>query len=268
VSFEQADRLQRDNGYLPEQILNLYNLGTLRIEMGQHEQAHRDLAASRSISLRIGHDFGVVCAEFGLCRLAVIQSDFASAEQYLAGIQARISAVGDEEAIQVRWLTALTCAARGELAKGLECAQQALHMARVAELSELEAECLRVLGVLRMGAGDHMVAEALFYTSIAVSRRRNDLYRHGLTLLELGRLYERPARLARSAGEPAQACAAYADAASLFARLGAAHELGLAQAAVQRLTEQQHSHKEVIWCNFDPVRSNHRPATTQVVPAS
>jgi adenylate cyclase len=268
ASFEQADRLQRDNGYLPEQILNLYNLGTLRIEMGQHGQAGRDLETSRAISLRIGHDFGVVCAEIGLCRLAVIRSDFGLAEQYLASIQARMSAAGDEETIQVRWLTALTCAARGELGKGLECARQALQMARAAALSELEAECLRVLGVLRMRAGDHMVAEALFYASITVSRRRNDIYRHGLTLLELGRLYEQPARLARSAGESAQASAAYAEAADLFARLGAAHELGLALAAAQRLAGQHSAHKEGIWHNLDPVRPNHWPATIQVVTAN
>ncbi|WP_410960363.1 hypothetical protein, partial [Salmonella sp. SAL4431] len=71
-----------------------------------------------------------------------------------------------------------------------EYAEQALHMARAAALSEPESECLRVLGTLHARGGDTQAAEARFHESIAACRQRNDAYREGLALLELGQLYE------------------------------------------------------------------------------
>ena len=266
TSFEQAYVLQRDNGYLPEQALNLHNLGALHIEMGDHERARRDLETSRAISQRLGHDFSIVCAEIGLLKLAVVQGDFAAAEQHVETVQNLLTAAGSEEAIQARWLIALVWTARGDLSKGLECAQQALQMARAAGLSELESECLRVLGVVRVRSGDLTVAEALFYKSIAVCRQRNDVYRHGLALLELGRLYEQLSALGRSKQAGVQALEAYRDAAELFKRLGASYDFNQAQKAYDRLHSSSNTQKEdVIWHNQEFLPCKYWPETKRVV---
>jgi class 3 adenylate cyclase/tetratricopeptide (TPR) repeat protein len=265
-SFEQAYVLQRDNGYLPEQALNLHNLGALHIEMGDHEQARRDLETSRAISQRLGHDFSIVCAEIGLLKLAVIQSDFVAAEQHVETVQTLLAAAGSEETIQACWLTALVWAARGDLPQGLEYAQQALQMARAAGLSELESECLRVLGMVRARAGDLIVAEALFYKSIAVCRQRNDVYRHGLALLELGRLYEHLSVLGQSEQSVTQALEAYRDAAELFKRLGANYDLEQAQTTHDRLRRNSIAQKEeAIWHNREFLSCEYRPEIKRAV---
>jgi len=266
ASFKQAYVLRREHGYLPEQALNLYNLGTLHMEMGNHEQARSDLEASHTISQRLCDDFGVVCAEIGLLKLAVIQSDFAAAEQHVETVQGLLAAAGSEEAIQLSWLTALVWAARGDLPQGLKCAQQALQLARAASLSELESECLRVLGMVRASAGDLIVAEALFYKSIAVCRQRNDVYRHGLALLELGRLYEQLSALGQSKQSSAQALEAYRDATELFKRLGANYDLDQAQTARDRLRSNSITPKEdAIWHNDEFLSCEYRPEIKRAV---
>jgi len=266
ASFKQAYVLRREHGYLPEQALNLYNLGTLHIEMGDHEQARRDLAASQAISQRLCDDFGKLCAEIGLLKLVVIQSDFAVAKQHIQIVESLLAAGGTEEAIQARWLTALVWAARGDLRQGLECAQQALQMARAGGLSELESECLRVLGMVRARAGDVIVAEALFYKSIAVCRQRNDAYRHGLALLELGRLYEQLGAYGQSDQAGVQALQAYREAGELFERLGANYDLGQAQKAYDRLLNTSNTQKEdSIWHNREFLSCEYRPETKRAV---
>jgi len=265
-SFEQAYVLQRDNGYLPEQALNLHNLGALHIEMGEHEQARRDLETSRAISQRLGHDFSILCAEIGLLKLAVAQSDFTAAQQHVEVVQRLLGAAGSEEAIQARWLTALVCAARGDLPQGLEYARQALGMARAAGLSELETECLRVLGLLRARVGDVLVAEALFYKSITVCRQRNDVYRHGQALLELGRLYEQLSARGRAEHAGSQALEAYREAAELFQQLGANYDLAQAQKAYDRLQSNLDTLKEdAIWHNREFLSREYHAETKRAV---
>lgn len=259
ASFEEAYVIQRENGYLYEQALNLHNLGALHIEMGNHEQARRTFEISHTISQRIGHDFSILCAEIGLLKLDVIQSDFVAAQQHVEALQKLLVTAGNEEAIQVRWLTALVLVARGELAQGLHYAQQALQMARAASLSELESECLRVLGIIRMRANDYQVAEALFYKSIAVCRQRNDSYRQGLALLELGGLYEQLSMLGRAEQANQHALDTYSEAVKLFESLGASYDLSLAQTALGRLRSTSVLQKEdTIWNNQLVLMSDHR----------
>jgi class 3 adenylate cyclase/tetratricopeptide (TPR) repeat protein len=263
-SFEQAYVLRRDNGYLPEQALNLHNLGTLRMEIGDHTQARRDLEASRALSQRLGDDFCSLCAEIGLLKLDLIESRITSAEQHIEAARQLLKPEDGDEAIQVHWLSALVAAARGQLPKALQNAREALALARAAEQPELVSECLRVLGSLRASAGDYMVAEALLYQSIAICRQRSDRYRHGLALLDLGRLYERQ----RPRGQTEQtelAIDTYRAAAELFRQLGAAHDLRVAQAAIERLCLSAQRLKEANWHNQRYPACDQQPESGQIL---
>jgi len=235
-SFEQSDAVRREIGYMPEQASNLKNLGLLRMAMGDHAQARKDLEASRAISQRLGDDFGIALAEVGLGHLAVIQSRFEEAAAHIEVGMGMLDAAG-EEAIQARWLLALIQAEQGDLQTGLESAEQALQMARAAGLTEAEADCRRVLGILHSRAGDYLEAETLLRESIDLWLQLNAPYGWGLALLELGRLYQHRAR----AGDPARvewrakALTALNEAAEQFERLGAAYDLERARAAMSQL---------------------------------
>jgi tetratricopeptide (TPR) repeat protein len=238
MSFEQAVVLRRENGYLPEQALNLHNLGMLRMAMGDHTRARHDLEASLALSQRLGDAFVEVSAEIGLLQLAVVQSRFEDAAAHATRAERLLAAAGDEEAIQVRWSLALVYAGRGDLAGGLECAAQALEMARASSHPEQERECLRVLGALSARAGDQAQAERLLRESIALCCEQHDAYRQGLALLELGRAHE----LQEPAGAPglaARALECYTSAAELFEQLGAAYDLNIAREACDRTRARQ-----------------------------
>ena len=188
-SFERSDAVRREIGYMPERASNLKNLGLLRMAMGDHAQARKDLEVSWAISQRLGDDFGIALAEVGLGHLAVIQSRF---EEAAAHVEVALDLLDDagEEAVQTRWLLALIQAEKGDLQAGLESAEQALQTARAAGLAEAEADCRRVMGVLRTRAGDYLEAEALLRESIDLWLQLNAPYGQGLALLELGRLYQ------------------------------------------------------------------------------
>ena len=235
-SFEQSDAVRREIGYMPEQASNLKNLGLLRMAMGDHAQARKDLKASRAISQRLGDDFGIALAEVGLGHLAVIQSRFEEAASHIEVAMGLLDAAG-EEAVQARWLWALVQAEQGDLQTGLESAEQALQMARAAGLTEAEADCRRVLGILHSRAGDYLEAETLLRESIDLWLQLNAPYGRGLALLELGRLYQHRSR----AGDPARvewrakALTALNKAAEQFEHLGAAYDLERARAAMSQL---------------------------------
>jgi tetratricopeptide (TPR) repeat protein len=138
----------------------------------------------------------------------------------------------------VRWLLALVHAGRGELPRGLECARQALELARATGQSEQERECLRVLGALSARTGDHAQAEELLREAIALCGEHHDLYRHGLALIELGRAYE-SLETTGGPGPVAQALECYTRAAEMFEQLGAAYDLQIACEARARAHDRQ-----------------------------
>jgi len=173
----------------------------------------------------------VACAEIGLLQLAVIQSRFAAAATHAANARSLLPSVGDDEATQLHWLHALVLAAEGDLPGGLACATSALRLARAAGLSEQEPECLRVLGILHARNREYLEAEMLFHEAIDLCRQRNDPYRQGLALIELGRLYEGLSESDVAGATRSHALAAYCYAGELLGRLGAAYDLGVAQAA-------------------------------------
>lgn len=226
-SFEHAYELRRQNGYLAEQATNLYNLGMLRIEMGQHERAGTDLAESLAISRQLHDNVAAACAVGGLLRLAVIQSKPDEATQYADQAQQLLAYAPEDEQIQIFALLALIHASRGEVSQGLRHADEALHMARSSGKSDQEPECLRVLGILKVRAGDYAEAESLFGQALAASQAGNDAYRQGLALMELGRLFEQR-------GDMHKASEMSSAAREIFERLGAAHDLQQARALCDR----------------------------------
>jgi tetratricopeptide (TPR) repeat protein len=148
-----------------------------------------------------------------------------------------LSAAGEDEAIQVRWLLALVRAETGDLQQGLDYATHALQMARAAGVSEQESECLRVLGHIHSASGAYTEAETLLRTSIDLCRQRNDPYQQGLALLELGRLYQRLLEADKRTEREwyTLALTALNGAIKLFASLGANYDRVLAQEALSHL---------------------------------
>lgn len=100
-------------------------------------------------------------------------------------------------------------------------------MARSSGKSDQEPECLRVLGILKVRAGDYAEAESLFGQALAASQAGNDAYRQGLALMELGRLFEQR-------GDMHKASEMSSAAREIFERLGAAHDLQQARALCDR----------------------------------
>jgi predicted ATPase/class 3 adenylate cyclase len=235
--FERAYTLRRDNGYLPEQALNLSNMGQLRIAMGEHAQARSDLEAGLALSQQLGEEFGIVLAEIGLAQLAVIQSRFQDAVDYVEAVMDLAESAGDHQVAHAGWLLAQAQAGIGDLRAGTKTAQQALETARKAGITEMEADCRRVLGVLHAQAGDYLEAESLLRESVSLYLQLDAPYGRGLALFELGRLYRTLANVGHTARTEwrGKAVAVLSEATEQFERLGAAYDLRLAQAALSEL---------------------------------
>ncbi len=71
--LEQADKLRREYGDDPERPINLKNLGEVLINLGNHREARINLETSREVSRRLGLNISQAYAEFGLCRLALVE---------------------------------------------------------------------------------------------------------------------------------------------------------------------------------------------------
>jgi predicted ATPase/class 3 adenylate cyclase len=235
--FERAYALRHENGYLPEQALNLSNLGQLRIAMGDHTQAQKDLEAGLALSQRLGEEFGMVLALVGLAQLATLQGRYAEAIAHIEAVMDLPEIAGEHQLTHAHWLLALAQAGKGDLQAGLETAEQGLQMARTAGLTEMEADCHRVLGVLRAQAGDHLEAEALLREAVDLYLQLNAPYGQGQALFELGRLYQSLARIdeAAQAEWRARALAVLNEAIDEFEHLEAAFDLKMAQEVLQQL---------------------------------
>ena len=91
--------------------------------------------------------------------------------------------------------------------------------------------------MLRARAGETSEAEILLGQAIELSLAQSDPYRQAQALLELGRMYQSLAQTDYSAPDKwrAKALAILTQAAEQFEALGAAHDLDLAQAALNQL---------------------------------
>jgi len=128
---------------------------------------------------------------------------------------------------------ALILAEKGQLSNGLQLASEGLDMARAVGALEKEIDALRVLGLLKRRAGHEHEAISLLQLSMQLSQEKNDPYRQGLALLELGRTY---LEVADSDGnKQAEAWNHLNLAAEKFSELNAAHDLQLTQNVLDRI---------------------------------
>jgi tetratricopeptide (TPR) repeat protein len=209
----------------------------LRIALGDHAQAQRDLETSLALSQRLGDDFGIVGAQIGLARLSVVQARFEDAAAHIQEVLSMPNAAGEDQNAQALWLWGLVQAERGDLEIGLTSATQALEMSRAAGLIVVEARCLRALGILHARAGDHLEAELSLRESIDLCIQVNAPYDQGLALLELGRMYLDVARMVSDAPAEwhAKALVVLHEAIDSFERLGAAHDLRTARTLLSQV---------------------------------
>jgi tetratricopeptide (TPR) repeat protein len=150
----------------------------------------------------------------------------------------RASAIGSVEIeVEARSIMAMIRAENDEPRLALQLARQALELAQAARLAEKEAECLRVAGKLSAQTGQYEQAETLLRNSLALAIKQNDPYQQGLTLLALGQVYQHLIGLDPSEPEKwrAEACDSLNKAVEKFEALGAAHDLNLAQAALNQI---------------------------------
>ena len=234
----RAETLQKRVGDLQHRAITLNNLGTLRLAMGQHEAAHQDLTSSLGIFERLGDAWGAAQVHVGMAKLALIQSRFEAAIAHAEAALRMMDTVG-AYGVEARWIIALSLA-ETDFPRGLSEAEAALHAAQAAGLTEQEADCRRVLGMLHTRAGNDLEAESLLRESVDISLQANAPYARGLALVELGKLYESVTRNQHTGREErnARALSVYHEAAEQFRQLGAAYDLRAVEAAISALESQ------------------------------
>jgi class 3 adenylate cyclase/tetratricopeptide (TPR) repeat protein len=233
--YDRAYHLFQNMGDLQFQSITLDNMGTLAMAMGKHQLARKQLENSRSIVQQLGDTWGITGCEVNLAHLALIEERFSDSARHAEMALTLSDNIGStENQIQARWIMALIRAEAGELEKGLEMAREALDRTRQTGLAEKESECLRALGMLHRRGGHPTEAERSLQQSAELALSQTDPYRHGLALLELGRLYQSLARTdhINRANWRSKAEAALSKASQQFSNLGAAHDLSLTQRAL------------------------------------
>jgi len=266
-NWEQALAMRRTIGDIAHEAVTLSNVGLLRTALGAHEQARKDLGQALAIGQRVGEHWVTSHSLAGLAQLALIQSRFGDAQDKARTALALAETIGNSEIqVQARWILAVAQAETESVEVGLVSAMQALQMARESGLQDLEADCLRVLGILRSRTGHWLEAETHFHESIELCLQQEDPYRQGLALLELGRLYHNLAHAGDLAGSGwhNRAQEILNQAADQFKRLGAAHDLGMTQTVLgdieeasptersARLPEGEWHTAAMVWLSLSP----------------
>ena len=235
-NWQRALQLRQTIGDIQHQAITLNNLCFLRISLGAHEQAKRDAEEALALGKRLGDNWIIAPSLVNLSQLALAQSDPQTAAIHAEAALELSQAIGSNEIqVQARSILALTQAETENVETALESAERALALARQGGFQDLEGDCLLALGIVRARLGQWLEAETLFHESIEVCLQQQDPYRHGLALLEMGRMYQSLARTGDLAGAEwrAKAVQALNGAIERFERLGAARDLKLAQAALQ-----------------------------------
>jgi tetratricopeptide (TPR) repeat protein len=229
---KQAYLIQYQIGDLAGQARSLNNLGFLYLVMGNHDAADENLLAGLEIARQIGDQWIIAQSQASLAQLYSIRGQWPKAEEYSQAALILSQTIGSQEIeIQACWIMALVKAEKAEALAGLSLTKQALAMARQAGLMEGEIDCLIVSGALYRRTGQHQVGEAQLQEALGLAVAQNDPYRHGLVLLELGRLYQELSWLDKShrGAWHAKAEDALYKASHCFESLSATHALSLVQ---------------------------------------
>lgn len=236
--YEQAYAVQQVIGNWQGQATSLDNLGLLHMAMGQHETAQQELEAGLAIRRKLGDAWGTAQSQINLAHLAVTRSNFKDASQYIESALSLADSTGSfESQIEARWTQALISLEKNDLLTAIEIAETALERAQAAGLMEKHADCLRVMGVVNTRLDRYDEAERALLSSVDFSEKQNAPYRRGQALLTLGQMYQLRSQLDSSSKRPwrTHAVSAFSRAAQLFEKLGATHDLDLAQTALNHL---------------------------------
>ncbi len=189
--LEQADQLRREYGDDPERPINLENLGEILIDMGEFEQARLNLETSQEISRRFGLNIAQTRAEFGLCRLAFIEGRINDARSHLKNAGALIDSFDEvnDRVAQYHQLKAMIENHDGNFQQARVSAEQALAVARHGNMTDKQADALRIYGAILAKTGEFQEAESHLSNSIGLARQANDRYCEAKACYELGTLF-------------------------------------------------------------------------------
>jgi predicted ATPase len=227
--LELADRLRREYGDDPERPTNLMNLGEVLIDLGEHQQARGNLEAAREVSQRLGLNISQAYAEFGLCRLALVEGNLSDARLHLQSAGILIESLDDtnDRVIKYFLLQAQVEMQDGNFPKAKLSAEQALLISRRGSILEQEVDALRVLGAISARVEEFEQSEGFLYNSIELAQRSNDRFSEAKARYELGQLFWSWSQRdqARQSQHLEQALRSLDAAIRIFEALGAKHDL-------------------------------------------
>ncbi len=189
--LEQADRLRREYGDDPERPINLKNLGEVLIDLGDHQPARTNLETSREVSQRLGLNISQAYAEFGLCRLALVEGNPVEARLHIQNAGALLESLeeANDRVANYYQLQALIEIQDGDFQKAKTAAEQALLISQSGGLPDVQLEVLRVLGTIAARLEEFEQAETFLYNSIEMAQQLNDRFNEAKARHELGLLF-------------------------------------------------------------------------------
>ena len=189
--LEQADRLRREYGDDPERPINLKNLGEVFIDLGDYQDARSNLETSREISQRLGLSIAQAYAEFGLCRLAIVESNQSDARLHLQNAGTLLESLEEtNDRVVIYYLLQAQIEIQEEnYQKAKISAEQALLISKRGGITEKQVDALRVLGTIYARIGEFEQSEKLLYNSIELAQQLNDRFSEAKARYELGLLF-------------------------------------------------------------------------------
>ncbi len=189
--LEQADRLRREYGDDPERPINLKNLGEVLIDLGDHQHARTNLETSREISQRLGLNISQAYAEFGLCRLALVEGNPSDARLHLQKAGALLDSLEEtnERVANYYQLQAQIEIQDGNFQKAKKSAELALQISQRGSISDKQVDALRVLGTISTKIDEFEQSETFLYNSIELAQQLNDRFSEAKARYELGLLF-------------------------------------------------------------------------------
>ncbi len=233
--LEQADRLRREYGDDPERPINLKNLGEVLIDLGEYQQARANLETSREVSKRLGLNISQAYAEFGLCRLSLVEGNSVEAKLHLQNGGELLDSLEDNnDRVAIYYLfQAQVEIQEGNYQKAKISAEKALLVTQRGGISEKQMDALRTLGSISTKIDQFEQAETFLYNSIELAQRLNDRFSEAKARFELSELFmrwgERDSSQQRQQLE--QASRSLDAAIRIFETLGAKHDLQIAKNA-------------------------------------
>jgi predicted ATPase/class 3 adenylate cyclase len=189
--LEQADRLRREYGDDPERPINLKNLGEVFLDLGDHQHARTNFEISREVSQRLGLNISQAYAEFGLCRLALVEGNPSDARLHLQNAGALLESLeeANDRTTDYYQLQAQIEILAGNFQKAKISAEQALSISQRGGISEKQVDALRVLGTISAKIEEFEQAETSLYNSIELAQQLNDRFSEAKARYELGQLF-------------------------------------------------------------------------------